>query len=107
MPETKKRRGSRGCPNCGSHNTEGAKAQGIYWCVTCRHRWEPCTPFCRGYKLIMSPAPHIQGCQLCGVPDRVAAYWPEAYRAMAMELDGLKKSQLPQPGDGESKHRRP
>ncbi len=93
----KKRIGSRGCPNCGSHNTEGVKAQGVYWCVVCRHRWSPCSNHCRGYTLEMKPNPAIRGCPGCGVPDRVAAYWPEAYRAMARELDVVKAASLGAP----------
>lgn len=94
MPEPKKRIGSRGCPACGSHNTEGVKSAGVYWCITCRHRWEPHAPHCRGYVLEMKPVPQIKGCSACGVPDKIARWWPEAYRAMARELDGIKQAAL-------------
>lgn len=94
--------GGRGCPRCGGHNTEGVGRAtdgkpGVKWCLTCKHRWFPCTTTCRGYKLEMKgpdKAPAIMGCELCGVPDRVARYWPEAYRAMAMELQKLKDLSL-------------
>jgi hypothetical protein len=68
----------------------------VYWCVTCRHRWFPCTSRCRGYKLEKAgkEGPTILGCTGCGVPDRIARTWPEAYRAMARELDFLKQSVL-------------
>ena len=95
MPKEKKRIGGRGCPNCGSHNTEAAgRTGGVHWCVSCRHRWAPCKPMCRGYRLAFDPLPRIQGCPDCRVPDTIAVTWPEAYRAMANELDRSKKLQL-------------
>ena len=89
--------GSRGCPNCGSHNTEGLRGERVvYWCRTCRHRWFPCEPRCRGYKtrLDAKDGPMVVGCAGCGVPDRIARGWPEAYRALARELDFVKQSQI-------------
>jgi hypothetical protein len=95
--ESGKRIGSRGCPGCGSHNTEGTRGKNVvYWCRTCRHRWLPCSSRCRGYvaKLDAKDGPLVLGCVGCGVPDRVARMWPEAYRALARELDFVKQSQL-------------
>jgi hypothetical protein len=36
----------------------------------------------------------VIGCVGCGVPNRVARTWPEAYRALARELDFLKQAAL-------------
>jgi hypothetical protein len=68
----------------------------IYWCRTCRHRWMPCSARCRGYALKMSTptGPAIVGCEGCKVPDRIARMWPEAYRAMARDLDFIKQAAL-------------
>jgi hypothetical protein len=68
----------------------------VYWCRTCRHRWFPCKPHCRGYVLVMVTAigPEIRGCPECGVPSSIARAWPEAYRAMARELDAVKQRAL-------------
>lgn len=102
--------GGSGCPKCGGHNTERGPHAGkglgyIRWCNTCAHRWQPCEPGCRGYKLFVPGAagfsskrgdvPAIRGCPDCGVPDKVAAYWPEAYRAMAVAMDKHKALSLP------------
>ncbi len=90
--------GSRGCPNCGGHNTEGLRGDGrsVYWCRTCRHRWFPCRPHCRGYALALDAptGPEVRGCDECGVPTVVARGWPEAYRSLANELGRLKKRAL-------------
>jgi hypothetical protein len=86
------RMGGRGCPSCGSHDTEGLGKGGAQWCLTCNHRWAPCTPGCRGYRLDIraSDGPVIIGCKDCGVPDRFARVWPEAWRAMANRLSEKK-----------------
>lgn len=96
-----KRVGGRGCPACGSHNTErlarSAAGIGAQWCRDCRNRWQPCEPHCRGYRFDLSnkhTGPAIIGCPNCGVPDPIARTWPEAYRAAARELDGAKHSQV-------------
>lgn len=102
MPvESGTKMGGRGCPNCGGHNTEGVGRTsdgkpGVKWCITCRHRWHPCEASCRGYRLNMKgkEGPMIIGCPKCGVPDRFARSWPEAYRAMANELQKLKALSL-------------
>jgi hypothetical protein len=87
-----KRIGGRGCPACGSHDTEGLGRSGAQWCNTCAHRWLPCSPGCRGYRLYFDDekVPYIAGCEDCGVPDKVARQWPEAWRAMAHRLDSKK-----------------
>lgn len=84
--------GGRGCPTCGSHDTEGFGRGGAQWCHSCDHRWTPCTPGCRGYRLDLRvrSGPEITGCPECGVPDKVARRWPEAWRAMANRL-GVEK----------------
>lgn len=95
--EKRGRIGSRGCPNCGGHNTEGLRGAGVvYWCRACRHRWFPCEARCRGYRVWMDAptGPTVIGCTRCGVPDRVARFWPEAYRALSRELDTLKAAEL-------------
>ena len=81
------RKGGRGCPSCGSHDTEGLE-RGIHWCMTCNHRWMPCTPGCRGYRLDMHApeGPIVIGCAECGVPNKTARFWPEAHRALANRL---------------------
>lgn len=45
--------------------------------------------------------PTVVGCARCGVPDKVARYWPEAYRALARELDTLKADELGRDEGGE------
>lgn len=94
--EVKKRIGGRGCPACGSHNTEGLGPAGAQWCITCHHRWIPCSPGCRGYQLDVDHAdgPQIVGCRGCGVPDKLARMWPETYRAMMYRLGGSKLERL-------------
>lgn len=97
--------GGRGCPRCGSHNTEGLPRSkegtaGVKWCLNCKHRWFPCSVSCRGYTLqLRGPdGPLIKGCQKCdegaGIPDKIAREWPEAYRAMAGELGKRKSADL-------------
>ncbi len=89
--ETGTRIGGRGCPECGSHNTEGLSGKGAHWCMDCEHRWLPCTPGCRGYRLdIRAKEPAIIGCPDCQVPDAIARRWPEAWRAMANRLAKYK-----------------
>ncbi len=90
--EIKRRRiGARGCPACGSHDTAGLSGRGAQWCSSCGHRWAPCRPHCRGYVLdTSSEVPAIRGCRDCGVSDRIARWWPEAYRAMSLELANAK-----------------
>ena len=90
--KTGTRVGGRGCPSCGSHNTEGLGRGAVQWCHTCDHRWQPCSPGCKGYEfeLDLPDGPQIIGCVKCGVPDRIARQWPEAYRAIAKLLDGRK-----------------
>lgn len=88
-----KRIGGRGCPSCGSHDTEGLGKTGAQWCISCSHRWIPCSYHCRGYRLDVDSNPEhpcIKGCPDCGVPDRIAWKWPEAWRAMALQLDSNK-----------------
>lgn len=87
-----KRVGGRGCPKCGSHDTEGFKNGGAQWCLTCEYRWIPCSPGCRGYQLDLSAdeGPQVVGCDGCGVPNRIARNWPETHRALAKVLDGKK-----------------
>lgn len=88
--------GGRGCPQCGSHDTEGLGRGGVQWCHSCDHRWFPCSPGCRGYRLEVDPNadPRIIGCPGCGVPDGIARLWPESWRAMAYRLDGKKLDSL-------------
>lgn len=38
--------------------------------------------------------PMIIGCADCGVPDKVARMWPEAYRTMMYRLSGKKLEAL-------------
>jgi hypothetical protein len=81
---------SRGCPRCGSHNTDALRVRsgklGAMWCRTCENRWLPCeTPYCKGFAIEMHGPdgyPLINGCRGCGVPDHIARRWPEAYRAV-------------------------
>jgi hypothetical protein len=84
--------GGRGCPNCGSHETEGLARRGAWWCESCDHRWVPCTTTCRGWLLdLRAPdGPTVIGCAACGVPTRVARSWPETWRELARQLDGRK-----------------
>ena len=84
--------GGRGCPNCGSHATQGLSRAGAWWCETCDHRWVPCLPNCRGWEYDMRhpDGPLVIGCVACGVPNRVARTWPEAWRELAKKLDGHK-----------------
>jgi hypothetical protein len=84
--------GGRGCPRCGSHDTEGLAKGGISWCHTCDNRWFPCRPGCRGYVLRVDSGddPVILGCPDCGVPDKIARWWPEAWRAMQYRLAEFK-----------------
>jgi len=91
-----KRIGGRGCPACGSHDTEALTTAGAQWCVTCHHRWIPCSAGCRGYRMDMRApeGPMIIGCKDCGVPDKVARMWPEAYRTMMYRLSGKKLESL-------------
>lgn len=91
-----KRIGGKGCPSCGSHNTESINYGREMQCDTCGNRWEPCdTPYCRGYEIdIGGDAPTIRGCRGCGVPDRVARWWPEAYRAIHRELIKKKGAEM-------------
>jgi hypothetical protein len=64
-------------------------------CDSCSYRWIPCgDQYCRGYRVSIDP-PGISGCPECdeahgGVSDKVVAYWPEAYRALARRLDNTK-----------------
>jgi hypothetical protein len=92
MKETiEKRIGGRGCPACGSHDTEGLARTGAQWCMSCNHRWLPCSAHCRGYELHFSKTgPEIRGCKSCGVPDKIATWWPEAYRALSLKLATVK-----------------
>ncbi len=95
MPSTKptKRLGGRGCPSCGTHDTEGlGRAGTVHWCNGCGHKWFPCTPGCRGYALDVNSkaGPQVIGCADCGVPDRIARHWPESHRALANRLDGKR-----------------
>ena len=80
--------GSKGCPSCGSHDTDHLRVAGAQWCNTCGHRWVPCdTAFCRGYEIdITGEFPEIRGCKGCGVPTRIARWWPEAHRAVYRAL---------------------
>lgn len=89
--------GGRGCPNCGSHLTNSLGAGGAQWCDACDYRWVAHSPSCRGYVVdVGTPQtePQILGCPLCGVPDRFARRWPEAYRAMARALDASKRTDV-------------
>jgi hypothetical protein len=84
--------GGRGCPGCGSHNTQGLTRAGAQWCNTCNHKWVPCTTTCRGWVLDLRhpDGPTVFGCERCGVPTRVARTWPEVWRDLAYKLDGRK-----------------
>lgn len=84
--------GGRGCPRCGSHDTERVSRGGVQWCHSCDARWFPCRPGCRGYDIKIEPGsdPRIEGCTGCGVPDSIARQWPEAWRAVAYRLDTKK-----------------
>lgn len=89
--QVEKRIGGRGCPSCGSHDTEGLARTGAQWCMGCNHRWVPCSAHCRGYEISFPRSgPTIKGCQKCGVPDKIAMWWPEVYRALALKLAALK-----------------
>ncbi len=90
--KTKKRVGGRGCPTCGSHDTEGPGRGALSWCNTCTHSWVPCTPGCRGYFVVVEDhtTPEILGCPRCGVPNDIARRWPEAWRQVAARLDSKK-----------------
>lgn len=52
-----------------------------------------------GYKLKFTDAdgPKVIGCPGCGVPDRIARWWPEAHRKLAAALDERKKQELRAP----------
>jgi hypothetical protein len=86
--------GGRGCPSCGGHITDSMAGHGqhVSWCAWCGHRWVPCVPGCRGYRLDVhaTDGPVITGCRECGVPDVIARRWPEAWRAMANRLSPQK-----------------
>jgi hypothetical protein len=90
--KTGTRIGGRGCVACGSHNTEGHGKAGSQWCNTCGHKWLPCQPGCRGYHLDIRDkrGPIIKGCPECGVPDHIALWWPEAWRAMSLRLGEVR-----------------
>lgn len=61
------------------------------WCISCSHRWIPHATNCRGYFVELSgDVPLIRGCKECGVPDKIARWWPEAYRAIANALNDKK-----------------
>ena len=91
-----KRIGGKGCPSCGSHDTDFLRASGTQWCSACDHKWTPCgTPYCKGFEVDVSGEfPTIRGCRSCGVPDRIARWWPEAYRAVYKALGGKKLEEL-------------
>jgi hypothetical protein len=91
-----KKIGSKGCPACGSHNTESINYGGAQWCNACGYRWAPCdTPHCRGYEIDLGgDVPVIRGCKGCGVPDRIARWWPEAYRAIHKVLLDRKLKEM-------------
>lgn len=95
MAKKNQRIGGRGCPSCGSHDTEGLTNSGAQWCMTCNHRWVPCARHCRGYSIEYDhpDGPKIRGCKECGVPDKIARWWPEAYRMIGVEL-GKHKDKL-------------
>ena len=87
--------GGRGCPSCGGHDTEGLVNRGAQWCNSCSHRWAPCKPHCRGYEAdIAGDVPKIRGCKDCGVPDKLAIWWPEAWRAVYALLSVKKMDDL-------------
>lgn len=97
--------GGRGCPRCGSHDTESLARRGVWACLTCGGHWTPCSTACRGWLCdIHAPeGPAIVGCAECGVPDRVARTWPEAWRDLAKHLDGRKMAAtvpITDPGPG-------
>jgi hypothetical protein len=93
--------GGRGCPHCGSHDTEGLARHGAWWCLTCDHRWVPHSATCRGWDLDMRhpDGPLVVGCIPCGVPNRIARTWPEAWRDLAKKLDGKKLEATVTPRD--------
>jgi hypothetical protein len=80
--------GGRGCPQCGSHNTQGFTRGGAQWCFSCNNKWVPCQRTCRGWRLDMHhpDGPSVIGCVDCGVPHRIARTWPEAHNALARQL---------------------
>lgn len=84
---------ARGCPQCGSHNTWGLGRSGVQVCDACDYRWIPCSDqYCRGYRVVTDGSPSIIGCPDCdkehgGVQSKVVQWWPEAWRAVARELD--------------------
>lgn len=85
---------ARGCPRCGSHDTSGISTRGgAQWCNFCDLKWLPCAAHCRGYVVdVTGPYPEVRGCKECGVPDRIARWWPEAYKALnAAMLKDLDK----------------
>ena len=90
MTGSKKTRGGRGCPDCGTHSTKLlGKTEQI--CMECGRTWQPCAPFCRGYlDTGHAEGPTVHGCERCEVPTRFARSWPEAWRALARELDSRK-----------------
>src|SRR5262245_21365619 len=91
------RLGGRGCPRCGRHDTEGVPKHGVQWCLACTWRWTPCSTYCRGYRVEVGKwpeEPKIMGCVECGVPNRIARWWPEAWRAMAVSLAKFKMDPL-------------
>lgn len=88
---SEKRIGGRGCPSCGSHDTEGLARTGDQWCMSCNHRWSPCSAHCRGYEIgFPKSGPLITGCRQCGVPDEIAVWWPEAHRAVSLKLAEIR-----------------
>lgn len=93
--EKRGRRGGRGCRQCGSHHTALlGKVEQV--CRDCGEVWSPCAPYCRGYRCDLHDdgGPTIIGCPDCGVPTKIARHWPEAWRALARELDKDKQDRL-------------
>jgi hypothetical protein len=48
--------------------------------------------YCRGYRVVLDPSPHVIGCPDCdkehgGVATIKVLLWPEAHRAIARKLD--------------------
>lgn len=85
--------GGRGCPSCGSHDTATLRSSaeglsGAAWCNSCNHKWIPCAPHCRGYRIDVKnlEPPYIEACSDCGVPKKFALRWPEAYRQVSKDL---------------------